>query len=124
MVMVNMTHEYNEPWAFLRYIFNLHIKHREQSSYLISYYNNPKEKTNNGDTLWDSFPLHASHLFKVPGIVSNENLSFLEKSFFESYDQDLGLTSALSMAEHLTDEQISGFQDQRFATIDFHPAIA
>merc|ERR1719295_2394860 len=30
-----------------------------------------------------------------------------------SNSQDLGLTSALSMAEHLTDEQISGFQDHR-----------
>jgi len=27
--------------------------------------------------------------------------------------QDLGLTSALSMAEHLTNDQISGFQDHR-----------
>ena len=34
---------------------------------------------------------------------------------FQQFSQDLGLTSALSMAEHLTDEQISGFQDHRCA---------
>ena len=35
----------------------------------------------------------------------------------EISEQDLGLTSALSMAEHLTDEQISGFQDHRSTNI-------
>ena len=69
-------------------------------------------------SLWDSLPIHASRLFKISGKeISNENLSFLDnflKILFESDEQDMGLTSALSMAEHLTDEQISGFQDHRF----------
>ena len=102
------------------YNFNLYNLCNIKIIYIIKLEKIDKEKANNGDALWDSFHLHASHLFKVPGMVSNENLSLkVIKNFFESYDQDLGLTSALSMAEHLTDEQISGFQDHRFATIVF-----
>ena len=47
--------------------------------------------------------------------VSNEQLLEVDPSFDQ---QDLGLTSALSMAENLTDEQISGFQDHRSAFKD------